>query len=202
MDNNKYLIRFSIFFIIIIMPFIFISKSFAEDQSVHNTVLSNDAIFKSAQNTNWFEQGNPKAAHQLYVIAEPNCSACHYFYESIKPYIAKGQVSVRWILVAFVNPSSPGKVAAIISSKNPAQALEYNESAFDDNHESGSISPLTNISESVKQNIVENIQFMKDSGFHSTPILLFKNADGHISVLQGAPPQDKIAELVNFIGSY
>ena len=49
-------------------------------------VTENTAAFKAVAKTNWFQEGSDNAQHQLYVIAEPNCSACHFFYKNIQAY--------------------------------------------------------------------------------------------------------------------
>lgn len=156
-------------------------------------------LLQDATKTSWFEQGNPKAKRLIYVIAEPNCSACHYFYESIKPYIASGQLKVRWIMVSFLKQSSFGKSAKIISSSNPAMAMEYNENQFNDVQESGGISQMTNIPSSIKQKIMENNMFMNTYGFNSTPVGLFKSYHNKIIVLKGALPINEISKLVGMI---
>lgn len=159
-------------------------------------------LIAAQKNTHWFEQGNPKAPHQMYVIAEPNCSACHYFYESVKPYIAKGLLKIRWIMVAFLKPSSFGKVAAIISAKTPATAFDNNEAKFNVKAESGGITPLTSATTAVEQDIISNLKFMKKHQFNSTPILIFKNTSGKIRVLKGAVQKDEVARLIKMIGTY
>lgn len=174
----------------------------AEAQSKYIDNSPAAKAFHAAQNTDWFEQGNPNAPHQIYVIAEPNCSACHYFYESVKPYIANGQLKIRWIMVAFLRSSSLGKAAAIMSAKNPAQAFEENEERFNAAAESGGITPLTSISPKLKNSIEDNLRFMNSNGFRTTPIILFRNTSNKISVLQGALPKNEIARLISVIGKY
>ena len=125
----------------------------------------NIAIFSDAKKTHWFEQGNPKALHQMYVVAEPNCSACHYLYNTLYPYVAKGEFNVRWILVSFIKPSSAGKAAAIMFSKNPALALNSNEANFDEQTETGAIAPLQQLSQEMISAIKSNIAFMQKYNF-------------------------------------
>lgn len=159
-------------------------------------------VFVAAEKAIWFEQGNPNAAHQLYVIAEPNCSACHYLYESIRPYIGNGSLKVRWIMVAFLKPSSLDKAATIVSSKNPAQALENNETTFNTSNEEGGITPSSSIYPGAKKIITNNTDFMKAYGFKRTPIIIFKSNTGKTEVLRGAPEQKKWSELLPYIGKY
>lgn len=156
--------------------------------------------FQKAHDTNWFEQGNPKAPHLMYVIAEPNCSACHYLYQTIKPYIAKGNLKVRWIIVSFLKPSSLGKAAAIIASKNPAQAFAKDEVNFNSSTETGGIQAIKPVPIKIKKALQDNSKFMHSNGFHTTPIILFQDKHHKAHVLQGAVPKNKVAQLIKTIG--
>ncbi len=159
-------------------------------------------VFTAIEKTGWFEQGNPDAPHQLYVIAEPNCSACHYLYESIRPYVDRGILKVRWIMVAFLKPSSLDKAAMIIASKNPAQTLENNESTFNVTTETGSVTSTSAVSARAKKIVLDNTKFMKPHGFHTTPIILLRSVSGKIEILRGAPQQNMWPKLLSYIGEY
>ena len=146
----------------------------------------NDVI----QHTFWFEQGNPQAPHRLYVMAEPNCSACHALYENIAPDIESGKMSVRWILVAFLKSSSLPKAISILTAKNPAGAWNQNELNFNMETESGGILPDTVLSpqgKSAAEMILANNAWAKQNGFKSTPTILFETTTGKMVVLRGTP---------------
>ncbi|MBU0456445.1 MAG: thioredoxin fold domain-containing protein [Pseudomonadota bacterium] len=181
-------------FFLIISP----ASSFAAHVNKQN--LEN--VLHAAQFTAWFEQGKPSAPHQIYLIADPNCGACHLFYERAKPYVANGQLTIRWILVAFLQSSSLRKAAAILSATRPALAVESNEKGFNEASESGGIQPLVTIDPSLKNRIQENLRFMDRSGFNATPLILFRTTNGKVGVVRGALPHDQVARLINIIGSY
>lgn len=206
-------LKYAFYTAISLIIFSVAQPTFATQATLHNGSASVKAplkvvphkqtnIFTAAQNASWFEQGNPKAPHQLYVIAEPNCSACHYLYESIRPYIGNGSLKVRWIMVAFLKPSSLGKAATIVSSRNPAQALESDESGFNAENESGGIVPKQNIYPGAKKVIMKNTAFMKSYGFKRTPIIIFKTTSGKTEVLRGTPEQNKWPQILPYIGEY
>ena len=166
------------------------------DQQTYLHKLPEKNILQAAKMAHWFEQGDPEAPHRLYVIADPNCRACHYFYQSILPYIHSGQVVVRWILVAFVKPSSLGRAAAIVSADNPAKAFAENERRFNRVSEVGGVSPLTTISDETKHMLTENLAFIHRYGIHSTPILLFRQWDQTVRVLQGATSPERMGRWI------
>lgn len=187
---------------IIYMMLILLVFAFWGAFATQNNQTQGNVILTAAEKTSWFEQGNPNAKHELYVIAEPNCSACHYLYQSIRPYIGNGTLKVRWIMVAFLKPSSLSKAATIISSRNPANALDNDESNFNAATETGGIVPADNIYSDAKAAILENTTFMRNSGFKRTPIIIFKSTARGAEILRGAPQQNQWLDLLPFIGKY
>lgn len=158
--------------------------------------LSMPPILQAAKNhTYWFEQGNPQASRQLYIIAEPNCAACHALYQSLLTSIASGQLKVRWILVAFLKRSSAGKVASILTSVNPARAWHHNEATFDNVVEQGGAT-TKRLSTKTREMIQTNKAFMHQYGFHSTPVLLFQQRDKRAGQIRGALSPDQIQQLL------
>ena len=105
-------------------------------------------------------------------------------------------------MVAFLKPSSLDKAIAIISSKNPAQALENNETSFNIASEEGGIILDARIEPSTKKMVVSNTRFMKAYGFRRTPIILFKSHGGKTEILRGAPEKDKWPTLLPYIKTY
>ena len=164
--------------------------------------LNASKALAAAKQTSWVQMGSENAPHQLYVLAEPNCSACHFFYESIKPLLNNGDVQIRWILVTFIKPSSPGKAAAIMGAKNPVQAFEMNEAKFISGTETGGIKPMNPIDPRLKAKIDQNMAFMKKFGFAQTPTLVFQTTDGTPKIIAGSPPKEFLQQFVSKIGKY
>lgn len=163
-------------------------------------VTTPSSVINDAAKTSWFEQGNPHATHQLYVVAEPNCSACHFFYNTMKPYIGNGRVTIRWIMVGFLKPSSLGKAMAIMTAKNPAKALWQNEVHFDPASETGGIAPIS--SHIGNQHFARNMAFMQHYHFTSTPILIYRDKTGKVDLLKGALPKRLIPNFINQLGRF
>lgn len=133
------------------------------------------------------KEGSDDAPYKLIVVADPNCSACHYAYNAMKPFIDKGELQVNWILVYFVRPDSEAKSAAIMSSKNPGEAMAKNEAGFDLKTEEGGIAPMTNIPKLLKDELAGNMKFMQDTGINSTPTLIYYTSTGELKFIAGAP---------------
>ena len=170
--------------------------------AANSDYLNAPKALAAAKQTHWVQMGSAQAPHQLYVLAEPNCSACHYFYEAIKPLLNKGDVQIRWILVTFIKPSSLGKAAAIIGAKNPVQAFEANEAGFISGSETGGIKPMDPVTPELKAKLEQNMKFMHQFGFSQTPSLVFQTTDGTPKIIAGSPPKEFLAQFISKIGKY
>lgn len=134
-----------------------------------------------------FKEGKDDAPYKLIVVADPNCSACNYSYNAMKPFIDKGELQVNWILVYFVRPDSQAKAAAIMSAKDPGKAMAENEAGFDMKTEEGGIAPMTNIPQPLKDELEGNMKFMHDTGISSTPTIIYYTKEGELKFIAGAP---------------
>ena len=83
-------------------------------------------INKNIKLSTGFTQGSDDAKYQLYAVADPNCVACHLFYENAKSAVEDGSVQIHWILVDFLKASSKGRAAAIMTADDPAKAMDEN----------------------------------------------------------------------------
>jgi len=134
-----------------------------------------------------FSEGAADAPYQLYVLADPSCSACHYFYQNVKEQIKNGQLRIQWILVGFVQAESLAQAASIMSDKDPGNAMANNEDGFDAEHEMGGAKPMETIPAELQAKLDANMAFMHDTGLSSTPTLIFYDKNGKLSFIQGAP---------------
>jgi thiol:disulfide interchange protein DsbG len=154
----------------------------------------------NAAKTAWVLDGSANAKHVIYAIGDPNCSACHKFYSDTRPYVDKGDLAIRWILVGFLRPSSPGMAMAIISAKDPGALLKQNESQFNSAKEQGGIKPVDNPSADLKAKFAGNMKFMSDHQFTVTPVLIFQDNQGKAHTVMGALPEPQLKDLVNNAG--
>jgi len=161
---------------------------------------ASNVAFSYIGNTSWIQQGSNSAPHQLYVVFDPNCTFCHRVYVALQPFIAKGDLAVRWIPVAFLKPSSMGKVYAILSSSNPLQMMAQNEANFNEGTEDGGIPPLTNPSARVRQQLQNNMAFLTEAQINATPALLYKTRQGVAKLDIGVSNPGKLEDLVNTMG--
>ena len=146
-----------------------------------------EKILTYLPNTAQFSEGSTDAQYQMTVLADPNCSACHYFYDLVKPFIDKGKLRINWVLVAFVKPDSEAKAAAIMSADNPAVAMAANESGFDADSEEGGAKVPAKLTDEQKAVVAKNMDFMANAGLSSTPTIMFYDKHGDFKFIKGSP---------------
>jgi thiol:disulfide interchange protein DsbG len=161
---------------------------------------SANVAFNYVGSTAWIAQGSKDAPHQMYVVFDPNCIYCHRLYDALQPFIKNGTLAVRWLPVAFLKPTSNGRVYAMLSSANPLQMLTQNENNFDEASENGGIPPLENPSATVKQQLQNNMAFLTEAQISATPALLYKTTNGNTRLDVGMVDPSKLKDLISTIG--
>jgi thiol:disulfide interchange protein DsbG len=172
------------------------SRTAVDTEKYVNTEIAQKA-WANAAKTAWVLDGSANAKHVIYAIADPNCSACHKFYNDTRPYVDKGDLAIRWILVGFRGPSSPGMAMAIINAKDPAALLKQNETQFNSAKEQGGIKPLDNPSADLKAKFAGNMKFMSDHQFTVTPLIIFQDNQGKAHTVMGALPEPQLKQMVD-----
>lgn len=158
-----------------------------EQKNKYVTPLLAKKIAENISLATSFKEGSDTAPYKMFVLADPNCSACHAFYNVVKDPIAKGELQVSWILVYFVQQDSQAKAAAILNAADPAAAMAENEAKFDMSKEEGGIQALSTIPPELSQQLANNMKFMSNAGINSTPTVIFYNAAGDLTYVSGAP---------------
>lgn len=126
----------------------------------------------------------------LYVFADPNCSFCYHFYRMAEPLVASGRLQLRWVMVAFLQSSSAPKATAILSARNPRDALHQDEDRFDTAHEAGGIAPAASRDKALQDVLQAHESAMDAIGANGTPTLLYRDEQGRWEALVGLPTSD------------
>lgn len=131
------------------------------------------------------EEGKPNAP-LVYAYADPNCIFCNHLWTQLRPFLDAGKVRVRWVMVAFLKESSPGRSAAILAAKDKVAALALDETQFDTAHEEGGIPPLSPIPPQVSAALLAHGEQLREVGDPGTPLLLFRRG-GQWALSAGLP---------------
>ncbi len=169
-----------------------------QDYQTYIQPASASLAFNYIANVTYIQQGANNAPHQAYILFDPNCVFCHRLFQAVQPAISSGQLAVRWIPVAFLKPTSKGRVYAMLSSQDPLAVMQQNEANFDEQSENGGVPPLTSASTAVEQQLQNNMAFLTETQINSTPTILYKTSDGTAKIANGVDP----AKLEGLIQSF
>lgn len=147
------------------------------------------AMWTAAEKTAFVEYGSPTAKKTLYVVGESNCGYCKRFHKDIKPYVDRGEINVRWILMGF-DDAADAKAAGVIAAANPKDALEQL-------YEKGTAAKATSIA---LEKVKVNHAFAEAHGVGGTPFILSRGADGKVSTMPGAVTGKELEKLVAAAG--
>lgn len=150
-----------------------------------------DAQWKALESSSWFAEGNPQAKRIVYVFEDTRCPFCHQLWQKSQPYLKKGKLQVRTILVGVIAPESLPEAANILDSKDPAAAWNKNEAHFGKNPP-----PANNASAASIAKVRANTALMQRLGIMGTPGVAWKDTQGRIHVSQGMPRDQQALETI------
>ena len=147
---------------------------------------------KLLEQSAWIAAGAKTAPRVVYTFTDPNCPYCNKFWNDAQPWIKAGKVQVRHVIVGILGPTSPGKAAALLSAPDPQAALTLHEQQ----HRSGGIKPLAQVPATIRAQLEANQELMQQLGFSATPATLYKDADGNLQTVMGAPSAEKLKQVL------
>jgi len=158
-------------------------------QEAQRYILSDNAksVYHGLPQQVGFVEGNVNAPHKIIALIDPNCIFCHRLYEVLKPHIASGQLTVKWVVAGFLKPDSAGKSYAILSSKDPIKALAENEAHFNEHTETGAINPIQNPDTKVKQAVTDANAFLQNNQLPGTPAMIYLDENNKPQIIEGMP---------------
>lgn len=151
-----------------------------------------EKIWKQLEDSTWIADGVKNAPRVIYTFTDPNCPYCKKFWKDAQPWVKAGKVQVRHVIVAILGPSSPGKAAALLAAQDPQAALTQHGEP----HSSGGVKPLAQIPPKIRVQLDANQELMQKLGFPATPATLYKDADGKLQNMQGAPSADMLTRIL------
>ena len=158
-----------------------------------------DAVWGQVEKSHWIADGSGKAPRIVYVLTDPNCPYCNKLWSDARPWINAGKVQLRHIMVGILTPTSAGKAAALLTSKNPAAALaDYEQANTAANAkvmaagrpkplEDHGLKPLGKIPAAAQAQLDANEQLMQSLQLRATPALIWRDDKGAVQTRTGAP---------------
>jgi thiol:disulfide interchange protein DsbG len=120
----------------------------------------------------------------LYVLFDANCFYCHLTWKAVQPYQKIG-LQVHWIPVAYQQPSSIGRAAAIMQAPDRVAAMRVNETRYDAKRFDGGIAPLQHVPSALAAQFEENTRLMHELGAPGTPVAAWRDRAGNAQVRIG-----------------
>lgn len=151
-----------------------------------------DRVWKQLENSAWIADGRGDAKRIVYVFTDPNCPFCNKFWTDARPWVNDGKVQLRHIMVGILRSDSMGKAAALLSAPDPQAALARHERQ----HASGGIAPMEDIPDKVRARLNTNHELMQQLGSFATPTIFYKNANGWLQGIRGAPSTDTLTDIL------
>lgn len=149
-------------------------------------------VWKQLEESHWIADGSAKAPRVVYTFTDPNCPYCSKFWNDARPWVKAGKVQLRHVMVAILRDTSAGKAAALLTARDPQAALTRHEQQ----HPSGGIKPLGQVSATVRAQLDANQDLMQQLGSSATPTIFYKDADGKLQQIQGAPQAEILTTVL------
>lgn len=153
-------------------------------------------LFSQLEKVDVVEEGAKPPKSVLYVFFDANCFYCQLTWKALQPYEAVG-LQVRWVPVAYQQPSSVTRAAAIMLATDRVAALRINETGYNANRFDGGIKPVEQVSDSWVAQFQANTKLMQSFGVPGTPALVWKDRAGRVRIKVGVP---RLSELPQMTG--
>lgn len=151
-----------------------------------------ERAWKQLEGSTWIADGVKSAPRIIYTFTDPNCPYCNKFWNDARPWISAGKVQLRHVIVAILTDSSAGKAAALLSAQDAQVALTQHEQQ----HASGGVKPLGQVSEKIRAQLDANQKLMQQLGASATPTIFYKDASGNLQKMQGAPSAETLVKIL------
>lgn len=152
------------------------------------------ALFAQLEKTDAVQEGATEAKSVVYVFFDANCLYCRLTWKALQPYEAVG-LQVRWVPVAYQQPSSVGRAAAIMLAADRPAALRKNETGYNAKQFDGGIAPLSKVPPALVAQLQANTQLMQKFGAPGTPALVWQDGQGKIHFKAGLPHLSELPQI-------
>jgi thiol:disulfide interchange protein DsbG len=143
------------------------------------------ALWDRLAKATWIAEGATKPERIVYVFTDTECPFCHKLWMASQPYLQRGKVQVRDVIVAVIAPESLGRGAAVLTARDPALTWRIHEQAFGHSP----VKPLASVPAQLREKIQANTALMAGLGAFGTPAIVYRSRDGRIHMVLGMPDE-------------
>ncbi len=191
------------------------SESDLQKSSAHTTA-SSDITSAQAKMTNrelWDQMGKQltfiqKGSHGpiIYDFTDTNCPVCHLIYTTEAPLINEGKLTVRYVPVAMIKPSSMPEAVAILQAKDPVEKLQRVEQRIGDSMKTGkpahlpraivAIGLASHKTIELTKKIENNDDFLQKIGVNDLPDVIYMTKERKLGLITGLISQKQFTDLL------
>ncbi len=168
--------------------------------ALHKAVATSmtDGVWRQLAASHWIADGRD-GAPTVYVFTDPNCPYCNQLWADARPWVDAGKVQLRHVIVGILTPTSAGKAAALLASKDPVALF----AAYEGGNApatgralaggrprplgDGVLKPLASIAPAQQAQLAQNEHLMASLGLQATPAIAWRDAGGALKLRQGLP---------------
>ncbi|MBN6742723.1 thioredoxin fold domain-containing protein [Acidithiobacillus sp. MC6.1] len=142
----------------------------------------------------------------IYDFTDTNCPYCHLIYVTEAPLIREGKLTVRYVPVAIIKPSSMPEAAAILQAKNPIAALQHAEQEIGNSMTTGKPAKLPQATDSIGaapqktitviKKIAVNNKFLQEINVNELPDIIYLPKKGKLGLITGFVSQKQLLALL------
>ena len=152
-------------------------------------VLAPGAFRAMANGVRFFRAGTGKRT--LWIFLDPDCLWCHRLALDLKAHPLPADVSVNWVPVAFLKPSSVGRAETLLAKGLPA--LQEDEAQFDPQTEEGGV-PETHTPD-LEAAVRKNTRILGSLGRTISPTVVFRDGTGGALRFDGYPGPEVLERI-------
>lgn len=152
--------------------------------------MSQDSYWKDiGQRLSYIQEGHKGPI--IYDFFDPNCPYCHSMYDEEQPLIQADKLTVRFVPVAYLMPSSTPEAAALLQSPHPVFALQHFEVvagksfAAPMGHNGPAGLPEAKASPQTIRALNANMAVLQSTHSMGVPAILYEHKNGSTGLIPG-----------------
>lgn len=137
-------------------------------------------MMSALQRTDYIQIGHGPTV--IYDIMDPMCMYCFGLFGSESQLIHEGYLTVRYVLLGTVTPSSSAHAAWILQSPDPAARLTQYDQTIEADNQTGQFGnlPEAQVDPATAQNLQRNSAIQIRYQFNAVPVVVYRGRSGRV----------------------
>ena len=145
----------------------------------------------------------------IYDFTDTNCPYCHIMYNAEEHLVSEGRLTVRYVPVAMIEPSSMSEAVYILQAKSPASELSSVERIIGDNMDNKNQVTLPHVAHILDspsprdmatiREIELNNGFLREINVDQLPDIIYQQRGGHLGLVSGLISAGRLTAMLSKI---